>query len=118
LVASLQIVHAGLRKLSHATASAILAFLWVRPFRWDRRVAPGPASWAALAVCIACATVDELHQASVPGRPGSVLDIVIDSAGAAVMLLVLRSRRGAADAAVEPALDRAAPPAARYDESS
>jgi hypothetical protein len=42
-MAALQIVHAGLRKLSPATAYAVLALLWVRAFHrmsascWARR---------------------------------------------------------------------------------
>jgi hypothetical protein len=40
-MAALQIVHAGLRKLSHATAYAVLALLRVRAFRWHERIALG-----------------------------------------------------------------------------
>lgn len=116
-VAALRIVHAALRKLSHAAEYAILALLWVRAFRWRQRVALGKASWAALAVCLACATVDEIHQAGVPGRHGSVVDVAIDLAGAAIIVLVLRTRRTVTHPAVGLVLDRAAPRATRFDAS-
>jgi hypothetical protein len=43
-MAALQIVHAGLRKLSHGTAYAVLALLWVRAFHRHERVALDKAS--------------------------------------------------------------------------
>src|SRR5262249_1766248 len=113
-VPSLQLVHLALRKLSHATEYAILALLWMRAFRWQR-LAPDKAPWAALAVCLACAPVDEIHQAAVPGRPGRVVDVAIDLAGAVVMLLVVRTPSLMTHPAVEPVLG-AAPRAPRFDE--
>jgi len=58
-------IHALLRRLSHLTEYVILALVWLRAFR-AQRFTLKTASWAALAVCLACAIVDEAHQASVP----------------------------------------------------
>lgn len=40
----------------------------------------------ALVICILYAVSDEVHQLFVPGRAGQVMDVMIDSAGAAVGL--------------------------------
>jgi VanZ family protein len=42
----------------------------------------------ALLICILYATSDELHQIFVPGRGAQVKDVIIDSAGASVGILV------------------------------
>lgn len=89
-------IHALLRKLSHLTEYAILALVWLRAFR-AQRFTLKTASWAALAVCLACAIVDEAHQASVPGRHGSVRDVALDSLGAVAMVIVVRSRKQVTD---------------------
>jgi VanZ family protein len=64
-----------LRKIAHATEYAVLAvLLW-------RAVGSG---WAAFWLAVAYAVSDEIHQAFVPGRHASPLDIAIDAVGAAV----------------------------------
>ena len=60
-----------LRKLAHAGEFAVLGALLMRAFATER---------AALALGIAYAVSDELHQHFVPGRVGSVLDVLIDAA--------------------------------------
>ncbi|HEX7254716.1 MAG TPA: VanZ family protein [Gaiellaceae bacterium] len=72
-----------LRKIAHAAEFAILAALLVRALR-DLR-------WA-IPIGIAYAISDEVHQAFVPGRQGSPLDVVVDSVGVVVGAL-LASRR-------------------------
>jgi VanZ family protein len=89
------VAHAVLRKLSHLTEYAVLAFLWARAFRSAGRLGLMAALGAALAVCVACATVDEIHQTQAPGRHGSVTDVALDSLGALAMLLVVRARASA-----------------------
>lgn len=42
----------------------------------------------ALLICILYAASDELHQVFVPGRGAQVKDVIIDSAGACVGILV------------------------------
>ncbi len=61
-----------LRKLAHAVEYAILGALLVRALR--------RSSWA-LALGVAYAVSDEIHQSFVPGRQGALLDVLIDSVG-------------------------------------
>ena len=70
-----------LRKLAHAAEFAVLGGLLLRALRDER---------AALAAGIAYAVSDELHQHFVPGRVGSPLDVLIDSVGVAVGVLLWR----------------------------
>ena len=83
-----QIPHFGLydlliKKAAHLTAYAIMMLLalWaVRDWRW------------ALAITIGYAISDEYHQTFVPTRQGTVVDVLVDSAGAILALLVVRWR--------------------------
>ena len=70
-----------LRKLAHATEYAILGFLLLR--------AVGRKSWA-LALGVAYAVSDEVHQHFVAGRHGAPLDVVIDAIGVTVGVFLLR----------------------------
>lgn len=88
-------LHAALRKLAEFVEYGILALFWLRAFRFRSRLGLRQASWAALAMCLACAILDEVHQARVPGRHGSVEDVVLDPLGAAAALTIVRSRRRA-----------------------
>jgi VanZ family protein len=87
-------LHGLLRKLAHVSEFALLAVLLgralVRPHRtlawlaW--RVLPMAAGWAIL---------DEWHQTFVPGRVGSVTDVLVDSVGVllgSALFVVLRPR--------------------------
>ncbi len=71
-----------LRKLAHAAEFAVLGFLLLR--------ALGRES-AALAVGIAYAASDELHQHFVPGRQGSPLDVLLDSVGVAAGVIAFKA---------------------------
>jgi VanZ family protein len=73
-----------LRKAAHAAEFAILGFLLLRALGRDV---------PALAAGIAYAASDELHQAFVPGRQGSVLDVLVDAIGVAVGVYVARRLR-------------------------
>ena len=70
-----------LRKIAHACEFAVLGALLLRALREER---------AALAAGIAYAVSDELHQHFVRGRVGSPLDVLIDSVGVAVGVLLWR----------------------------
>jgi VanZ family protein len=72
-----------LRKIAHATEFAILAALLVRALRHT--------GWA-VAIAIAYAVSDEIHQSFVSGRQGSPRDVGIDAVGV-VVGAVLASRR-------------------------
>jgi VanZ family protein len=69
-----------LRKLAHLAEYAILGALLLRAV--GERV-------PALVAGVAYAVSDEIHQTFVPGRQGSVLDVLIDSAGVVIGILVL-----------------------------
>jgi VanZ family protein len=72
-----------LRKGAHMTEYAILAVLVVR--------ASGSFAWA-LALAVAYAGTDELHQTFVRGRHGSPVDVAIDGVGALIGMWALRSK--------------------------
>jgi VanZ family protein len=77
--------HLLLRKAAHFTEYAILALLWTGV------LPPGPRR-LLLAFCLTTgyAVTDEIHQAFVPQRGPSPIDVLIDAAGAATALVGLR----------------------------
>jgi VanZ family protein len=83
----------GVRKLSHVTEYAVLALLCWRarrqPVRGDRRPWRWPHVAFAFAVTVVFASSDEWHQTFVPSRQGSGWDVLLDSCGAILGLLVL-----------------------------
>jgi VanZ family protein len=72
-----------LRKLAHAAEYAILGALLVRALQ---------RPYWALVLGVAYAISDEIHQTFVPGRQGSPIDVLIDSAGV-LAGVVLAARR-------------------------
>ncbi|MBC8095054.1 MAG: VanZ family protein [Akkermansiaceae bacterium] len=87
-----QVVTAA-RKGAHLTEYAILAILFWRAIRqpkksdprpWNRKLALGSVLFVAL-----YAMTDEYHQSLIPERQGSVLDVLIDTAGAGLGMLFL-----------------------------
>ena len=79
------------RKVLHMAEYALLCFLWWRALRTvtGARRAIG----LALAVSVAYACSDELHQLSVHGRHGSPVDVAIDATGATLAAFGLSRRR-------------------------
>ncbi|MDB6123342.1 MAG: putative rane protein [Pedosphaera sp.] len=83
----------GIRKCAHLTEYAIFALLvWnaVRKPVWrDKR----PWQWSeavkVLWVAVLYAATDEFHQTFIPSREGCLRDVLIDSSGAVVGLLLL-----------------------------
>jgi VanZ family protein len=84
-----RLAHGVARKAAHLTEYAILAALWWRAFTRSGAVPLAAAGWA-LALSVACAVVDESHQAFVPTRTGSAGDVLIDSLGALIALVPAR----------------------------
>lgn len=72
-----------LRKIAHAGEFAVLGLLLVRAVGREG---------LALALGIAYATSDELHQHFVPGRQGSPTDVLIDAIGVLVGVYARRLR--------------------------
>ena len=81
-----------LRKLAHLTIFAVLTVLLFRAFRLY--VAKAAHAWLlAMLVAALYACSDEWHQTFVPGREGTVRDVVIDGLGV-VGVWGLASRTG------------------------
>ena len=78
----------ALRKGIHFGEYALLCALWFRALR--SRLALDRALAASVAICLAYAISDEFHQTFVDGRKGAPLDVLIDTAGAAVAALAIR----------------------------
>lgn len=75
------------RKTAHMTEYAVLAvlvYVWMGVFHlpWKRQL------FIAIFLAACYAGTDELHQVFVPGRAGRVSDVVIDSLGAVVGVLL------------------------------
>jgi len=82
--------HEVVRKTAHVTVYAVLVILWFITFTRERGWSVRTAAWAALAIAIGWAGVDELHQATEPSRTGSLGDVAFDSAGALAAFVVAR----------------------------
>ena len=79
------------RKLIHFAEYALLTFLWWRAL--VTVTSPGRAALFAFLLASGYAATDEYHQTFVEGRHGTPVDWAIDSAGAALMALKLRTVR-------------------------
>jgi VanZ family protein len=82
---ALHTLHAVLRKLGHLVEYGILAALWLRALEPGRAPPQGgrPAAtrWA-VGLSAAYAVLDEARQGLAPDRSASVLDVLLDAAGA------------------------------------
>jgi len=90
--AALERIHVAIRKSAHLTEYAILAGLFFRAFRAGRW--PGwQLTWArrGFSLSLVVAALDEFHQGFVPSRGSSPWDVLLDSVGAALMLLLIRA---------------------------
>jgi VanZ family protein len=83
-------LHALIRKTAHVTEYGVLAALWFIALTRERRWSSRRAAWLAILVAIAWASLDELHQATVPSRTPSVGDVGFDAAGAVVAASLAR----------------------------
>jgi VanZ family protein len=84
----LDALHWLMRRLAHLSEYAILAALWLRAFVRGRSLTARTAGLLALAISVAWAILDELHQSFVPSRSASGADVLVDSVGAVVALTV------------------------------
>jgi VanZ family protein len=80
-LATLLAIHHFIRKAAHFTEYFILSLLILRGIRAKRRELR--LSWALITILIvaAYASLDEFHQAFVPGRTPAVTDVLLDTAG-------------------------------------
>jgi VanZ family protein len=81
------LIHWLVRKAAHLTEYGLLAVLWRRALVRGASVTVPAAGWAALAIAVACAVIDESHQARVPTRSGAPADVALDTFGAAMALV-------------------------------
>jgi VanZ family protein len=84
-----------IRKTGHAVGYAILAILCWRALtnrqRWTKEVWQARSAFIAWTIASVYAITDELHQSFNPSRQGSVWDVLLDSCGAALGLLLVRA---------------------------
>ena len=78
------------RKVVHFGEYALLAFLLWRAL--STRMSARTATLVAFAIASAYAATDELHQTFVHGRHGTPVDWLIDTAGAALAMVRVRTR--------------------------
>ena len=76
-----------LRKGAHMVEFGLLWFLWWRALGYRH------LAWS-IAIALAYAVSDEVHQSFVEGRHGSPVDVAIDSIGIGLAVLALRRRAG------------------------
>ena len=96
-------LHYRLRNFAHSAEYAVLAALAFHAVFVTLRTLLARIAAISLLLVIVVATTDELRQAFLPGRTGSVADLGRDLAGAlvALALVVCWQRRSAARAAAE-----------------
>ena len=79
---TLEAVHLFFRKCAHIGEYFLFSLLLVRGIRGARRGWRREWAVAAIAAAAGWAALDELHQAFVPSRGPSLLDVLIDTCGA------------------------------------
>jgi VanZ family protein len=93
-------VDALIKKISHIAEYTLLFLLLARAWRWTLAGRPAGsegdvarALWVALLTTMAYAISDEVHQAFVPRRHASWVDVVIDVAVPVLLCLLWYRRR-------------------------
>ncbi len=94
------------RKAAHIGEFAILAILLVRAL--THRAPLVPALGASVALSVAYAVTDEIHHLFVPGRSGSLSDVLIDGVGVFLGILLVWRRSSLSSAHVSRSKRRSA----------
>ena len=104
---TLELVHHLIRKCGHLTEYFILSLLLVRGVRGGRMGWRMEWTIAAVALAAGWAAIDELHQAFVPSRGASMIDVLIDTCGATAgqIVFAILARRKVNPNRVDSALD-------------
>jgi VanZ family protein len=79
----------NIRKTGHVTEYLILTLLAFRALQGGLPTPRGRVFAGAFGIAVGYAVTDELHQAFVPGRTPSPVDVLIDSGGATIALTLL-----------------------------
>jgi VanZ family protein len=91
--AHVELIHHLFRKTGHLTEYALLGLLLWRAIRQPQKSDPRPWRWdeagLSLATVFLYAASDEFHQIFVPTRTALVSDVIIDTSGGALGLLLL-----------------------------
>jgi VanZ family protein len=101
---TIQVLHAVIRKCAHVSEYAMLGFLFWRAVHLDPAFSAVGAArryWLAILFCALYASTDEFHQIFVPSRHPAVLDVMLDTSGAGLGLVLtwsIRKLRKAPDA--------------------
>lgn len=82
------ILHGPIRKAAHFSEYALLAVLWVAPLGFFSGIKGKKRLIITFFICVLYAVFDELHQLFVPGRDGNIRDVLIDTSGAVMGLLL------------------------------
>ncbi len=82
-----------LRKIAHMTEYFILVFLLYRAFRGSFNLATFYLILWSFSLSFLYAVSDEVHQAFVPQRYSSPLDVFIDIAGIIAFFIVLKHKK-------------------------
>ena len=101
---SVSVANSVLRKVGHVTGYGILSWLLFRAWRatlGSSRAVAWALPWSVIAffMTAAVASLDEWHQTFLPSRTGRLHDVVLDSAsalGVQILLFVILRRRRAA----------------------
>lgn len=89
------IVHEGIRKTGHFVGYGLVSVCFFYGFRTTLAATEGlRALWKRSAIfAVGCtvliASADELHQAFLPGRGGSIRDVALDTCGAVLAQLLI-----------------------------
>ncbi len=82
-----------IRKCAHVTEFALFTLLVWRairkPVRNDPRPWSWPQAWLAIGIAFVYASSDEIHQRFVPNREGRFHDVLIDTGGAILGMVVI-----------------------------
>ncbi len=88
---TIELWHHFIRKCAHACEYAMLGVLAWRVIHFDTAFSSASAGRQyrlALLVCALYASTDEFHQSFVPTRQPAVLDVLLDTSGAGLGLLI------------------------------
>lgn len=80
------------RKLGHGTGYLLLTLVGYWAFRRSFGMESAPALRWAVLTSLLRAVLDEIHQAFVPGRTGTPVDVMIDAVGIALAAWLIRRR--------------------------
>ena len=80
-------INPTVRKLAHAFEYAILCILLLLALK-SSNIKEYKIYLIALIICILYATTDEIHQLFISGRSGELKDVIIDTGGATIGLMI------------------------------